>query len=182
MNIRRITSVACLMSIACGCGLFPQPITVPGPESDSLLPAAKGFIILEQAPGGILAVQLPTLRKTTVRPQSPDNFADMAIIYALSGPDNLGRVAYIEDHFFANGINKQRHLLKTVRLDGTEDTVIFSHPGSALWAETSIGHGEIGHSMSLAPTGGRVAFLSGLKDLQMPSSLLSQGSIEIWNI
>jgi len=181
MSLRRISAVF-LISMVCGCGLFPQPITVPGPESDSLLPTAKGFIVLEQAPGGVVAVQLPTLRKTTLRPQSSDNFADMAIIYALSGPDNLGRIAYIEDHFYANGINKQRHLLKTVRLDGSEDTVIFSHTGSALWAETSIGQGEIGHSISFAPTGGRVAFLSGLKDLQMPSAFLSQGSIEIWNI
>jgi hypothetical protein len=51
-----------------------------------------------------------------------------------------------------------------------------------MWAESGAGHGEIGHTLSLAPIGGRVAFLSELKDLQMRSALLFQGSIEIWNI
>jgi hypothetical protein len=180
--IIRRSFVIFLISIGCGCGLRPKPVTVPGPESHSLLPAAKGFIAIDQPCGGIVALELPTLRQITVRPQSSNGSTDMPTIHMLSGPDDRGRIAYIEDHFFADGDNTRRHLLKTIRMDGTGDTVLFTRAGDAMWAESAAGQGEIGHKMSLAPTSGRVAFLSGLKELQMPSALLFQGSIEIWNI
>ncbi len=100
----------------------------------------------------------------------------------LSGPDEPGRIAYTEDHFFVSPDKNRRHLLKVIHLDGSGDTALFTRPGDALWAESAAGHGEIGHVLSLAPVGGRVAVLSGLTVLQMPSTYLSQGSIEIWNI
>jgi hypothetical protein len=182
MNYRHVCAAAFWISMACGCGLNPKPVTIKGPETDSLLAAARGFIVMDRPPGGIMAVQLPTLRAIIVRPESSRNSPDMADIHALSGPDNLGRIAYVEDHFFVENEKNRRHLLKTIRLDGTQDTALFTRPGDAMWADSAAGHGEIGHTLSLAPTGGRVAFLSGLEDVQMPSALLMRGSIEIWNI
>jgi hypothetical protein len=176
MLIRLLLAVF-LVSMVCGCGLFPEAITVPGPESHTLLPSATGFIVMSPPLGGIVAFELPTLREITVIPASPDNAEDPPTIHMLGGPDDKGRIAYIEDHFFVNDKNR-RHLLKTIHLDGTDQTTLFTRPGDAMWAT----HGEIGRTMALAPTGGRVAFLTGLKGDQMPSALLFEGSIEIWNI
>jgi hypothetical protein len=100
----------------------------------------------------------------------------------VSGPDSEGRIAYVEDHFFVKDEKDQHHQLKIIRLDGTADTTIFSRPGSAMWATTAAGRGEIGSHLALAPSGGRVAFLSAIEDRQMPGALLHSGKIEIWDV
>jgi hypothetical protein len=64
----------------------------------------------------------------------------------MSGPDTEERIAYIEDHFFVANEKNRRDLLKTIRLDGTNDTELFSRPGDAMWA-TSGGRGEIGDDL-----------------------------------
>jgi hypothetical protein len=168
--------------MVCGCGLFPEAVTVPGPESNSLLPKTNGFVVMAQACGGMVAVELPTLRETVIRRQSSVESDDMPTIHAMSGPDDQGRIAYIEDHVFARHDKDQRHLLKTIHLDGSGDTALFSRPGDAMWAETVIGHGKIGKAFSLSRTGGKVAFLSGTHEHQMPQALLMEGSVEIWDI
>ena len=179
--IRHILA-ACLILTIYGCGSDSASVTVPGPESDALVPGAIGYVVVDRPFGGIVAVQLPTLRNIIVRPTGSYSGNDTPTIHMLSGPDHMGRIAYIEDHFFVEPETNRRHMLKTIHLDGTNDTTLFTRPGDAMWAESSAGHGEIGHHLSLAPIGGRVAFLSELKDLQMPSALLFKGSIEFWNI
>jgi hypothetical protein len=58
-----------------------QARTVPGPESDKLVPAASGFVVFERAHGGgISAVELPSLRETTVIPDPPADAADRPTI------------------------------------------------------------------------------------------------------
>jgi len=163
----------------------PEAETVPGPESDKLLPATTGYALFAFgsdrpqgiAAGVIIAVQLPTLKYTVVRPTVAENQVDMPTIHSLSGPDAEGRVAYIEDHFFVADQNTRRHLLKIIQLDGTKDTELFTRPGDAMW-----GHGDIGADLELSPVGGRVAFLSGLTHVQMPSAYLSVGTVEIWDV
>lgn len=54
-------------------------------------------------------------------PMAAPNPKDDPTIHALSGPDAEGRVGYIEDHFFVEDKKDQRHLLKVLRLDGTQD-------------------------------------------------------------
>jgi hypothetical protein len=159
--------------------------TVPGPESDKLLPATTGytlFVFGRDRPqgivdGDIVAVELPTLKDTVVRPRPARNQADMPNIHTLSGPDAEGRVAYIEDHFFVADEKNRRHLLKIIQLDGTKDIELFTRPGDAMW-----GHGDIGADLELSPVGGRVAFLSGITHVQMPSAYLSAGTVEIWDV
>ena len=161
---------------------------VPGPESEKLLPATTGYVLFafgsdrpDGVPDGeIVAVQLPSLKNTIVRPRTPQNQVDMPTIHAVSGPDAEGRVAYIEDHFFVADQKNRRHLLKTIRLDGTRDTELFTRPGDAMWATK----GEIGDDLALSPVGGRVAFLSGLAHARMPSAtcLLMNGTVEIWDV
>lgn len=167
-------------------GQEPQAATVAGPETDKLLPATSGYVLFafgsDQpdgiAVGDIVAVQLPTLKDTIVRPATAPNEIDMPTIHSLSGPDAAGRIAYVEDHFFVADEKNRCHVLKTIRINGTGDTEIFSRPGDAMWAA----HGEIGSDLALSPVGGRVAFLSGIVHVQMPSAYLSLGSVEIWDV
>ena len=172
-----------LVFVAAGCACaVPQAATVPGPETSELLPAVGGYIVLNEPPRGITAIHLPTLKENIVKPQGRPNDNDSATIHALSGPDSEGRVAYVEDHFFVADEKNQRHLLKTIKIDGTEDTQFFSRRGNAMWAKSPAGHGEIGSHLALSPTGGRVAFLSELVPVQVPSAYLHIGYLEIWNV
>ena len=70
-----------------------QARTVPGPESDKLVPATMGFVVFERAHGdGISAVELPSLREITVIPDPPADAADRPTITGDSEPEQgLGR-------------------------------------------------------------------------------------------
>jgi hypothetical protein len=152
--------------------------TVPGPEASELVKRLDGHIIWAPWGGEIAALALPSGKQSIVRPADPDDAPDRATIHTLSGPDRLGRIAYIEDHFFVENEAKRRHLLKVIRIDGSGDMTLFSRPGDAMWAR----NGEIGHQLALSPVGGKVAFLSGLSFKQMPAALFHEGSIEIWDV
>jgi hypothetical protein len=162
--------VGFIQFIACGA----DDRAIPGPESKDLLKQFTGSVVRSQGEE-ILAVSLPDLKETVMRPVRAENANDFPGIHALSGPDGEGRIAYVEDH-------SKKHLLKFIRIDGTGDTTIFSRSGSALWAESAADKGEIGANLALAPRGGKVAFLSALSDKQMPGALFSQGTIEVWDL
>src|SRR5205085_2131378 len=129
-----------------------------------------GYLIWSAGDGAIRCISLPELKETVVGPFGAPNEDDIPTIHALSGPDNEGRIAYIEDHSFVQNTANRRHLLKIIHIDGTGDTSLFSRPGDAMWAR-----GDIGHHLALAPTGGKVALLNGLSHVQMPQALFSEG-------
>jgi hypothetical protein len=160
------------------------------PAAAELPPAARvpagvapwtAHLLLNEPAGAIRAVHLPSLVSTVVKAPAT-RVEDRASIHALSGPDREGRIAYIEDHFFVADERARRHLLKTVRIDGTQDTDLFMRPGAALWATTPAGQGEIGSHLALSASGGRVAFVSGLDPVQLPSAYLHVGHLEVWNL
>jgi hypothetical protein len=153
-----------------------------GQESDTLPPVPTGYLLVTQRGCGIEAIQLPTLQRKIVRPATIENRQDWPSDHAMSGPDSAGRIAYIEDHFFVAHETDRRHLLKTIRLDGTHDDALFSRPGAAMWSTSAIGNGQIGRHLALSPVGGRVALHTDLTGVQMPNALLHVGSIEIWSI
>ena len=105
-----------------------------GQESSTLPPVPAGYLLVTQRGCGIDAIKLPMLQRKTVRPATPENRRDWPSEHAMSGPDSAGRIAYIEDHFFVANEAERRHLLKTIRLDGTQDTALFSRPGAAMWS------------------------------------------------
>ena len=172
---------AVVVLLSCNSGAEDAP-TVDGPESKVLATRLSGYVVRTRAPGEIVALTLSTFQQSIVRPAAPADVDLYPTIHALSGPDDDGRIAYIEDHFFVADEKDQKHLLKTIKLDGTADMEIFSRRGSAMWAATAAGGGEIGMCLALAPSGGKVAFLSELSDKQMPNALLYEGKIEIWDV
>jgi len=184
---RTALAVATLVIVAVGPRLSwtgepaADRLTVDGPEASQLVDQVRGTIITDDT-GNITAIALPGLQRSDVRvlPHTEEGLGPT--VHALSGPDRDGRIAYVEDHFFVANETKRRHLLKTVRIDGTCDTEIFSRPGSAMWATTPAGQGEIGTHVSLAPSGGLAALLGKVTDKQMPGALLHLGRLEIWNV
>lgn len=150
-------------------------------ESKDLVKGINGYLIWSAPGDEIRALSLPELTQTRLR-GGPLDEEFVPTIHALSGPDSEGRIVYIEDHYFVPNKADQKHLLKTMQVDGSGDTAIFSRPGDAMWATSGIGKGEIGHHLALAPTGGKVAFLSGLSSVSMPRAMFSEGTIEIWDV
>lgn len=183
MPDNRLSIPALLVALAFGIGhSVAQERTIPGPESDKLAAATTGYVLVDVPQDGITAFRLPTLQTTVVRPAVALNPNDMPSIHVLSGPDSEGRIAYLEDHFFVSDEKQRRHLLKTIRLDGTQDTELFSRPGDAMWAKSPAGKGEVGANLALSPRQGQVAFLSELVPVQMPSAYLHEGSLEVWDV
>jgi hypothetical protein len=156
-----------------------RALTIEGPETEDLVSRVEGYVVWTQR-REMVALSLPAMERAVVRRMATEDAEFFPIVHALSGPDREGRIAYIDDHFFVPDENDEKHLLKTIQVDGTGDAEIFSRPGNAMWA-TSF-NGEIGHHLSLAPSGGMVAFWSRLSNKQMPGALLFAGTIEIWDI
>jgi len=139
-----------------------------------------GHIVWATPRGGIMAVALPSLREFVVRRAAPPGAAEFTTVHALSGPDSLGRIAWIEGPF--STAPERKHRLKTMRVDGSEETVVFERPGGALLAASPAGRCEVGHHLALAANGRRVALLRSLAPRQMPGELLQVGQIEIWDL
>ena len=151
-------------------------------DSTEALPEVAGWIVKSRPRGGIVAWSLPARLESVVRVPAAERVERFSTVHALAGPDAEGRIAYLEDRFFGEAEAERSHALKTIRVDGTEDRRIFERAGSAMWAGSAIGHGEVGKQLALAPTGGLVSFVSGLSPKQMPGSLLLNGTLEVWNV
>jgi hypothetical protein len=166
-----------------GCGACSAQVpTVAAPAAKQMASGVSGHIVWTAPRGEIAALSLPEQRRSVVRPRAAEGVDVFTTVHALSGPDAEGRIAYIEDHFFVANEKERKHLLKTVHIDGTGDARIFERTGSAMWAGSGAGRGEIGSHLALAPSGGQVAFLSGLTPRQMPGLLWNAGSIEVWDV
>ena len=178
-----LLGVVLLAFTAAGATKKPNVILIKGVQGYLVqIGDAKGSILGGRPKSGtrIVATSLPTRTEKTIH-----TLQKGPITHNLSGPDESGRVAYLEDYFFVPDAEK-RHLLKCVSLKDDKETTIFSKPGSAMWAtsavQTSDGHGVVGTYLALAPRGGNVALLSKINSRQMPGALLNEGRLEDWNL
>lgn len=139
----------------------PRFITVPGPETIGMKNSFHGSILMERPVGGLVRYTLPNLEEQFIRTPGIET-QQKGIVHSVSGPDNLGRIVYIEGH-------QDTHNLKVKNLtNGTENT-IFTRPGDVLWVKA------VGKELSLSPVGGLVAVL-------FNGSFHKEGDITIWNI
>ena len=153
----------------------PQPVaaaiddTVPGPEQRDLALKLSGYVLMDQPVGGMVAVSLPRLEKTLVRAPG----SGVGVVHSLSGPDEEGFIAYVENHASAG-----RHYLKSIRLDGRQDEMLFERPGDAVFER------GVGTALALSPRGGRVALIGRLSRFQTnrPSFPLRIGPLELWEL
>ena len=136
-------------------------------ETNDLANRAGGCVVMTHPVGGIDAVRLRTLEGITVRQARVGRPA----ILAVSGPDEEGRIAFIEEDSSAG-----RYSLKTIKLDGSGEEEIFTRPGSALWDHAIDG-------LVLAPRGGRVAFLTQpASSRRRFAPRITVGELEIWDL
>ena len=173
MMISRLVVLSALAGLALACPRDPQEVAgVPGPESPELDARLAGYVVMDRPVGGLVAISLATSEERILRPQGQDS----GTIHSVSGPDASGRVAFVENHMVA-----ERHLLKTITLEGKDEQVVFEREGDALWSHNG---DEIGDHLALSPEGGLAAFVENLERIQMrkPSALLGRGQLAIWDV
>lgn len=176
-----VEAVILLVCIGPQCAT-PQDLTIKGPESKDIAPRITGYVISTKSRSDLVALSLPEMNETLVRRTAAPSAELYPTIHAISGPDSSGRILYVEDHFFVANDAERKHILKTIQVDGKRENDVFTRPGSAMWAATRAGRGEIGNHLALAPSGGKAALLSGLAERQMKKALLHEGNIEIWDV
>lgn len=164
-----------------GCaGCQPDVPTVPGPESSALLASLQGQLVWEEPRGGIRTLRLPAGSPTIVRAAAASDAASFPVVVALGGPDELGRVAYLEEDFATGSAasTDAAPRLKTIHLDGTADTMV------ATWTAGPPVNGAraVGAHVALSRRGGHVLLLRDLEPRQWTGSLLYEGRLELWNV
>lgn len=120
-----------------GCQVDDQAATVKGPETTELVQKLKGYMVRDQPVGGIVAIELPSLKKMVVRP-ADTNDPKIGTVIALSGPDRRQRIAYVENFMGAQSYHK----LKVIQLDRWMIAVLRQH--SVQRTSNSMAHVQTG--------------------------------------
>ncbi len=139
-----------------GCRLLTSPRveTVPGPETPEVLTRTRGHLLLSAPLGAVDSLSLPDGERRTLR--APLEGRSDPTVHSLGGPDKKGRYVLVDDF-----MHQEQHALRVMKLDGSTTSILFQRPGGALW------HDFIGDHVALSPRRGQVAFLSGLRSVQM---------------
>ena len=87
-----------------------------------------------------------------------------------------GASRHIEDWFFVTDDRDRKHLLKTIRIDGTQDQEIFERQGSAMWSASLAGDGKSGRSCMPRPEAESLFTDIHLVPMQNPAAYLVVGS------
>jgi len=149
----------------------PLP-TVSGPEAADLLPRTHGFLVTRHRRSSdgltteIAAVALPSLNESTIQPPIE---APYSIISQVSGPDQNGRIAYVQENI-SGGLAR----LGIIRLDGTANKLVMTSTGRA---------GSVfGAYPTLAPRGGNIAVMVMERDTVSASPWTPVERLAIWNV
>jgi len=137
----------------------PVP-TVDGPEASHLISQTRGFILLEEyreTKPYIKIISLPSLHEKAIQVPSES-------IFSLSGPDELGRIAYISGKLY------RRIKLGITTMEGEKHEIIFSQNGNFLDLLS------MGSSLAISPKNGYVAISK-----QVPPRS-ENDIVQIWDI
>lgn len=142
-----IPTIALLCTSCLDFGPVPGPPlpTIDGPESPDLLHGTSGTLLTvdRDDDARLNVIRLPSLERRTI------DVVGCAL--CISGPDDAGRVAYIQTHYDEGD---SRYALRCVSLVDGSDTRILAREGrlaSPSW-------------VALSPSGARAAFLSATED------------------
>jgi hypothetical protein len=168
----RLRFVALMIAPLCFTAACEQPVSyVEGPEAASLAGRVRGQLVVKQGRDstendpGILVLSLPQGERRTIRKYPGSELEGW--IENVSGPARNGRIAFVEEE----RIQSRRYTIKTIALDGSAEREEFRHEG-----------GGFEESFALSPSGGHIAFVGTLADLQMPGALLQTGPLMIWDV
>ncbi len=173
MKIKKLTTFLslCILLILISCSKNNQLEfkTISSKESLGLSTDVKGILLFDRPVGGLVSISLPSKEENIIRTPG----ASSGTVHTVSGPDNKGRIAVIENH-----MKEDHHLLKVYQIDGQELSTIFERKGDALWGD------EIGDFLALSPEHGYVAMVVNAPGVQLrdPDVYLHYGNLEIWDI
>jgi hypothetical protein len=138
-----------------------------GDPQSALAAKVSGYVVRTRLRKEIVTLELPAMKERVIA-----RTARQATLHAVGGPDDQGRIAYLEDHFAAGHKTPERHVLKTLQVDGTEDLEVFDRSA----------RDALGTHLAMAPRGGKVALLGQLSERQLPGKLFGEGQLEIWDL
>jgi hypothetical protein len=151
------------------------PDTVDGPEDESLVRSANGFVLYEEndtlyedGEFALRCVELPSLRDTVLQSRGDQE----QFIARVAGPDAEGRIAYVLD---LNDPDNKGHTLEVMRLDGKRVGRVFHRDGDTIWDD------KIGDRIALSRSGGLLAFVSRMEGAYFEHAV-GEGELEIWDI
>ncbi len=122
----------------------PTDANYPG-ETPELRQHLSGSLVTVAPVGGIVEIDLATLKSTARRPSN----AGKSAIVTLSEPDSAHRVAFVTGPSLL--LDRREYVIHL--LDGGQERKIFTGPGDPLWDHAI-------SPVALAPTGGKIAFVS----------------------
>jgi len=155
------------------CGCKHENTSPPPPRQNSNLKHdLTGWLATKTDNQGIIVYSLPDLRRTMVLPDR--NPGDVRAVFALSGPDSRGRIAYIESN--SNAEKRPTYSLKLIDRDNPHSQqTLFTGIGDPIWQHV------ISESLSLSASG-NVALLCNLQSVQLKGVLLYEGALEICDV
>jgi hypothetical protein len=173
MSLRPLMTLFALLAVVFAPGCFDPPLTLiehPTPQNLNLRLSLAGWLVSETADQGIIAISLPNLTQTVVRPnRSPDD-SRVPYIQTLAGPDRAGRIAFVEGQFFP-----KRYRLMVINRDGTGQRVLFDCPGDPIWDHV------ISKQIALSRESD-IALISNMNGVQLRGALVEQGALQICRI
>src|SRR5438034_8433971 len=98
-NLRTVLGLFGIVAlISTACRSAPPAIpTVPGPETPRLLQAVHGYVITSES--GVVARSVPELKEGALSlPMPRKTGKQWWAVYSVSGPDQRGRVAFIDNN------------------------------------------------------------------------------------
>jgi hypothetical protein len=167
-----LVPLVCISCLACWHDDAPPLPTINGPETLNLLPQIHGVLLtrhrraMDGLTAEIAAVELPGLQQAIIRPPADARYVE---ITQVSGPDENGRIAYVQEN--ADGGSAR---LGTVRLDGTENRVISTASGER--------HSVFGAYPTLAPRGGNIAVMQRTHEDADSAQPAELQQLTIWNV
>ncbi len=172
MSRAYLVPLVCIACVACWHDDAPVLPTIKGPETASLLPRIHGVLVTRhrRAADGltaeITAIGLPDRQQTIIHPPIDAQYVSVT---QVSGPDEDGRIAYVQEN--SDGGSAR---LSTIHLDGTDNRVLSTATGKR--------HSVFGAFPTIAPKGGNIAVMQGLRDDPDVSQSEPVEQLTIWNI
>ena len=167
-----LVPLVCIACLACWHDDAPPLPTINGPETVNLLSQVHGVLVTRhrRATDGltaeIAAVELPGLQQIIIHPPAD---AQYVFVTQVSGPDEDGRIAYVQENSDGDAAR-----LSTVRLDGTDNRVISTATGKP--------HSVFGAYPALAPKGGNIAVMARVRDVADVTQPAAVEQLTVWNI
>ncbi len=164
-----VAIIATCSTVAClGRERPPLPV-VSGPEAKDLLAAARGYVVMSSRTtdgwmSELALTAVPSLAAHVIRP--PQN-GSYKFVRLFSGPDDRGRVAYIQENGWGDSAQ-----LSIIDADGRNNEVIATENRRLDQA--------LGEHLALAPVGGAIAFMSKVKKSWPNGEYISTATLTVW--